>query len=61
MVGGQRIRGWSFGGDGWDVPISVACILACFIAKAADVVNGRAGVAMVGGASVFVVGFGGNG
>ena len=29
--GEHGIRGWGFGGNGWVVPISVACILACFI------------------------------
>ena len=29
-----RIRGGFFGGDGWDVHIPVACILACFIIAA---------------------------
>ena len=29
--GEHGIRGWGFGGNGWAVPISVACILACFI------------------------------
>ena len=29
--GERSIRGWGFGGNGWVVPISVACILACFM------------------------------
>ena len=29
--GEHGVRDWGFGGNGWVVPISVACILACFI------------------------------
>ena len=31
MVGGGSVSVVGFGGNGWDVPVLVACILACFI------------------------------
>ena len=31
MVGGGSVFVVGFGGNGWDVPVLVACILACFI------------------------------
>ena len=34
MVGGAVYSWLGFGGNGWDVPILVACILACFIIAA---------------------------